>query len=270
MVRGLRPHLVNRAIVRSEFCRCTRKPIDVQPARRSFLRQLRNRDIISVSRLGKRIVVALNRGLSLIIEPRMTGLLLITDPPTQEHRRLRWTLSPCPGRVDAFEFWDRRGLGTLRVMNADTLQSLRNRLGPDPLEMTVDDWQVRLAVTRRPVKTALLDQTLVAGIGNIYASEILHLARISPSSPGNSLSSSRVGRLAQACRDVLIAAISHEGSTLADGTYLNALSRRGTYQNHHRVYQKENRCCPTCRRGPIRRIVQAQRSTFYCPRCQRR
>jgi len=150
------------------------------------------------------------------------------------------------------------------------MQALRDRTGPDPLEMNTDDWQNCLGRTHRSIKTALLDQKLVAGIGNLYASEILHLARIAPSAPCEGLSRPRVERLAQACRDILADAIRYEGSTLGDGTYRTALSQHGRYQNHHRVYQKEHQRCPTCHGGRIRRIVQAQRSTFFCPTCQRR
>lgn len=269
MVRGVREELTGRQILRTRFCRCSRRPIQVSPARPQFRRSLINRRIDDVRRLAKRIVIDLEDSLSLVIEPRMTGLLLLTEPPTTEHRRIQWDLAPLPGRADTFEFWDRRGLGTVQLLDADQMEQLRNRLGPDPLEMTAEDWQRQLSRTRRPIKTALLDQHLVVGIGNIYASEILHRARISPTASADSLSPRRTTRIAAAARRILNDAIRYEGSTLADGTYRNALNRDGSYQNKHAVYQKAGELCGTCQRGVIRRIVQAQRSTFYCPRCQR-
>ena len=154
-------------------------------------------------------------------------------------------------------------------MNFDEFQQLNTRLGPDPLTMSDEDWLQQLARTHRPVKNALLDQSIVTGIGNIYASEILHRARISPETPASALSARRAEHLAAAACEILEAAIRCEGSTLGDGTYRNALNQYGSYQNHHRVYHKSETICPTCRRGRIRKIIQAQRSTFFCPRCQR-
>ncbi|MGB4738404.1 MAG: zinc finger domain-containing protein, partial [Fuerstiella sp.] len=105
---------------------------------------------------------------------------------------------------------------------------------------------------------------------NLYASEILHRARISPLRPASQLTFSQIERLAEATDLILNEAIKYEGSTLSDGTYRNALNKDGGYQNEHRVYQKSDTRCSNCDRGTIKRIVQAQRSTFYCPVCQRR
>ena len=115
----------------------------------------------------------------------------------------------------------------------------------------------------------MLDQKKVAGIGNLYASEILHLSRIDPETRSRDLSPRQVRRMAVAVKEVLLDAIEHEGSTLSDGTYRNALNKAGGYQNAHRVYDREGDLCPTCHRSEIVRIVQAQRSTFFCRRCQK-
>lgn len=208
-----------------------------------------------------------------MIEPRMTGLMLLSDPPTREHLRFRWQFAPTALR-DAISlwFWDRRGLGTIRLLAAGELEAKLAPpfLGPDALAMSSDDWPAALGRTRRAVKIALLDQRLIAGIGNLYASEILHLARINPETPASRLRRRQFERLAAATQTVLQTAIRYEGSTLSDGTYRNALNEDGRYQNEHRVYDREGERCPTCSRSVIRRIVQAQRSTFFCPLCQRR
>jgi formamidopyrimidine-DNA glycosylase len=115
---------------------------------------------------------------------------------------------------------------------------------------------------------ALLDQSLVAGIGNLYASEILHLAGIRPQTPASRVSAIRIQKLSEAVLSVLNLAIKYEGSTLSDGTYRNALNKDGGYQNSHQVYDRAGLACPRCGRS-ILRIVQAQRSTFYCAGCQR-
>lgn len=260
----------------TRFCRCSRKPIQMSPAKAQLRKALKNRVIQDVRRLAKRIVITMEPARAdgettfIVIEPRMTGLLLISAPPTQEHRRIQWDLDPHPELAPSFEFWDRRGLGTVRLLSEEQMDELHNRLGPDPVNLSPQTWAQQLNRTMRPVKNALLDQQIVVGIGNIYASEILHLARINPETPAASLSDRRVARIATAATRILSDAIRYEGSTLGDGTYRNVLNQDGSYQNKHCVYQKADELCPTCRRGRIRRIVQAQRSTFYCPRCQRR
>ena len=133
--------------------------------------------------------------------------------------------------------------------------------------MTADLYRERLGGSGRAVKVALLDQRAVAGIGNLYASEILHLAGVHPLRSCDRLTRAQWQRLADATRAVLDTAIRYEGSTLGDGTYRNALNESGGFQNHHRVYDRAGKPCVRCG-SPIVRIVQAQRSTFFCPKCQ--
>jgi formamidopyrimidine-DNA glycosylase len=270
MVRGIRPHCEGRRIDAIEFPPCSRKPISVKPDRQSISR-LAGQTLRRVGRLGKRAILELDSESVLVVEPRMTGLLLVTDPPTTEHLRVIWHLSPAaePRLANELMFWDRRGLGTLSLLTPDQYAGLQHRLGPDALDMTPAEWRNRLTGTGRAVKVALLDQTISAGIGNLYASEILHRAGISPKRPARSLSGKRIEKLHEAVRYVLAEAVRFEGSTLNDGTYRNALNQDGSFQNHHRVYDREGDLCPTCGEANIRRIVQAQRSTFYCPSCQK-
>lgn len=269
MVRGIRRDCTHRTIDRVEFVRISRRPIPVSPNRSTIRSATAGRLISRISRLAKRIVLELDSGDSLVIEPRMTGLLLISEPPTTEHRRVVWHFRPETAKSNSLEFWDRRGLGTLSLLTAECMQELRSRLGPDALQITTMEWKERLGATSREIKVALLDQQLVAGIGNLYASEILHRARISPLRSAASLTKLQLKRLGEATLHVLNEAIRQEGSTLSDGTYRNALNEDGRYQNEHRVYQQDGKPCPSCEKGSIQRIVQAQRATFYCARCQR-
>lgn len=277
MVRGVRPEVLGRRILRTEFCRCLRKPISTSPPVAEFSRRTRGQLILDVRRLAKRVVIevgshpespAASRRF-IVIEPRMTGLVLVSAPPTLEHRRVCWHLEPADGRVAQLEFWDRRGLGTVTLTDTDGFRTLTQRLGNDALEMDLPDWRQVLAQTSREIKVALLDQKMVAGIGNLYASEILHLARISPFRSAAGLPAAAIARLHKSVQAVLIDAIHHEGSTLGDGTYRNALNQAGDYQNHHRVYQRAGEQCPNCTRGKIERAVQAQRATFFCRKCQK-
>jgi formamidopyrimidine-DNA glycosylase len=143
------------------------------------------------------------------------------------------------------------------------------KLGPDALTMTAELFRTQLGDSRRAVKVALLDQRAVAGIGNLYASEILHVAEVHPASRCDKITLGRWKRIADATKAVLATAIRYEGSTLGDGTYRNALNQIGSYQNHHRVYDKAGESCLRCGNGSrIVRIVQAQRATFFCKTCQ--
>jgi len=269
MVRGLRPEIEGRRILDVEFCPCTRKPITILPAARTFRSRTAGRVIQGERRLAKRVVLELDDQQFVVIEPRMTGLMLVSAPPTQEHRRLCWHMEKKRGRCDSFEFWDRRGLGTVRLMRHAEITLLQDSLGCDALQMTAELWKAQLERTSRAIKVAMLDQKLVAGIGNLYASEILHRAGVSPLKAASKVSRPQIARIAQETQSVLQEAIRYEGSTLSDGTYRNALNKDGGYQNEHRVYGKADQSCLHCQRGTIKRIVQAQRATFYCPRCQK-
>lgn len=268
MVRGIRRHCENRAILQVEFTPCLRKPIPVFPSRDAFAR-ISGQVLTKVGRLGKRVLLELESAETVIVEPRMTGLLLVSSPPTEEHLRVQWLFQSSSGKADQLRFWDRRGLGTVSLLSPEQMLILRKRLGPDALQMTEQTWEERLPRTSRPIKVVLLDQSVVAGIGNLYASEILHVAGISPLRAACQLSRSQRALLHQATQQILREAIRYEGSTLNDGTYRNALNEDGGYQNHHLVYDKADAPCPRCQNVTIQRIVQAQRSTFYCAGCQK-
>lgn len=269
MVRGIRPHCEDRTILEVRHCDCPRKPITVSPDFTEFQQRIRQQKIQNVERLAKRIVIVLASTDRIVIEPRMTGLMLVADPPTETHRRMQWLLEPNGSKIDAFEFWDRRGLGTIRLLTETEFQELTERLGRDALQMTIDDWLAIKQRTSRPVKVALLEQKLVSGIGNLYASEILHKAAVSPKRSCAKVTKNQWQLIAQHTLEVLNEAILYEGSTLGDGTYRNALNKDGSYQNAHQVYAKEGEPCPRCKTKTIKRIVQAQRATFYCSGCQK-
>ncbi|HEY4310378.1 MAG TPA: bifunctional DNA-formamidopyrimidine glycosylase/DNA-(apurinic or apyrimidinic site) lyase [Pirellulales bacterium] len=268
MRRGIVP-IVGSQIVAVERCKLRARPIQITPAGARFDGRLIGRRVTAIDRLGKRVIVRLDDETSVVFEPRMTGLVLLADPPTREHLRLRIHLEN--GRKTRHElmYWDQRGLGLVRAVDPAELEKLfgPERLGPDALAITVEGLREQFVKSRRPIKVALLDQRAVAGIGNLYASEMLHLAAIHPARPCHRLRAEDWQLLHTCMRRVLETAIRYEGSTLSDGTYRNALNEQGSYQNHHRVYDRAGKPCRTCR-GEIVRIVQAQRSTFFCPTCQ--
>jgi formamidopyrimidine-DNA glycosylase len=256
-------------IIRAERPASPYRPAVCEPSWDAALAGLMGRTIVEVGRVGKRIILTLDDGSRFVFEPRMTGLALLADPPTEEHLRLVLHLSG--GAADRAAFWDRRGIGTFSwfASEAALLASRHGRIGPDALGLDASDYLRIFGRIEREIKVALLDQALVAGIGNLYASEILHEAKIHPAKRCPRLKLAEWKRVADATRRILEQAIRYEGSTLGDGTYRNALNQDGSYQNCHRVYAKAGQRCATCARGTVTRIVQAQRSTFYCTVCQR-
>ena len=146
-----------------------------------------------------------------------------------------------------------------------------SRLGPDPLVdgLTTAVLRARLAGRSRPLKSWLLDQHLLAGLGNIYSDEVLHTARLRFDRPAGSLTARQIGALREAIDEVLAAAILAGGSTLGDNQYMGLCGEPGRYQLQHRAYGREGAPCPRCHRSTIVRARFGGRSTFFCPSCQR-
>ncbi|MCA9216571.1 MAG: bifunctional DNA-formamidopyrimidine glycosylase/DNA-(apurinic or apyrimidinic site) lyase [Planctomycetales bacterium] len=268
MRRGIEG-IVGACIEAVEFHRTKCRPIQIAPSKTTFRRRVQGKEITFIGRLGKRVQIHTDSDVTITLEPRMTGLVLVTDPPTKQHLRVTFALSNC--EHDSFSFWDRRGLGSVHALNSQEMDKRwgPHKLGPDALVITAEELRARLRDSRRDIKVALLDQKVVAGIGNLYASEILHLAKIHPATRCNRVAKKKWAAIHEAMLAVLHTAIRYEGSTLSDGTYRNALNQDGSYQNEHRVYDRTDTPCLTCGQK-IKRIVQAQRSTFFCPSCQKK
>lgn len=248
---------------------CKRLPIEIKPTMPAFRRRVVGRTIADIGRAGKRVVIRLDSHDSIIIEPRMAGLVLVGEAPTCEH--LRWRLTLADGPIEAIDYWDGRGLGNVRLLSAQEFENELGpeKLGPDALKITGELYRDRLGHSQREVKVALLDQRAVAGIGNIYAAEILHRVGVHPRRPCNNVTKREWDAIAGATHEVLNAAIRFQGSTLVNGIYRNVANERGGYQDEHQVYGREGKPCNRCKRCVVERIVQAQRSTYFCPKCQK-
>jgi formamidopyrimidine-DNA glycosylase len=260
--------IVGATIVNAERTPCSKRPIVIKPRIDRLNKRVQGKTITNVDRLGKRVVIRLNSDDRLIFEPRMTGLVLIADPPTQEHLRFCLQLKKCP--IKKVLFWDRRGLGNVTLLSADEykIKLTDGKLGPDALAISSAEFPKRFKGTQREIKVAMLDQKIVLGIGNLYAAEILHLAGVHPQTRCDQITGKRWQLIYQRMIEVFELAIEYEGSTLSDGTYRNAINGEGSFQNEHRVYDREGQACPKCKNAKIIRIVQAQRATFFCKSCQ--
>ena len=266
MVRTLRPALTGRRILNAEFLdrRTGGKTAGAPNGPRVLIgepnataRSLSGRRIKSVERFGKFIGIRLDKGW-LVVHLGMTGKLLVNGA------RAKWTHAIFTLDRGALLYEDARQFG--RIEFGEELPARVAALGPEPLEVTASDFGARLSQRHSPVKAVLLNQAVVRGVGNIYADEALFRAGIHPKRIAGSLSRARMARLHGAMQEVLAEAIESRGSSVSD--YVDAEGRRGSFQNAHRVYQRTGEPCVNCG-AKIRRIVVAQRSTHFCPRCQR-
>ena len=246
------------------------RPIKIDPSFQELERRTVGCVVREVNRIAKRVLVVLDSGDSIVMQPKMAGIAMLWPPPNEHHLRIVFELENAA--ANRFIYWDRRGLGTVSLWTPQQVELHLgpNQLGPDASLVDQGIFLSRFAGLDREVKVALLDQKLVSGIGNLYAAEILHAARVHPSLRCTAISKMKWKQIHAETIRILTHAIEQEGSTLSDGTYRNAINGEGKYQNQHLVYDRAGEPCRTCNKGSILRMVQGQRSTFFCPVCQRK
>jgi formamidopyrimidine-DNA glycosylase len=275
--RGLQPALEGARLSRVEV----RRPDLRFPFPPSFARRLTGARIEALERRAKYLLGRLDTGETLVMHLGMTGRFEIEGADRSRPGRFREAASTEDkhahvvfetdrgGRVT---FFDARRFGYMDLVSTSGLAGSRwfRDLGPEPLgpDFSADHLAQAFRGRVQNVKASLLDQGLVAGLGNIYVCEALYRAGISPGTPAGRLSKKRLAALAEAVREVLVEAIAAGGSTLRD--YAGADGALGYFQHAFKVYGREEQPCltPGCR-GVIRRSVHAGRSTFHCPVCQR-
>lgn len=244
---------------------------------------LLGKHVCGIGRRGKLLIVDLDGGEHLLVHPMMTGQLVVAEDSGTVFaggHPSRSMLDPMPNpttrvvfRLDegrSLFFNDQRKFGRVTLVDDAGLgaDSFLSRLGPEPLDggFTLDGFRRQLARhARAPVKAALLDQTVVAGIGNIYADESLHLARVHPRRLAGSLTAAESRRLHQTIRKTLASAVNHGGTSFAG--YVNAARGQAGYLVRARVFRRTGQPCPVCG-TTIERIRVAGRGTSFCPRCQ--
>jgi formamidopyrimidine-DNA glycosylase len=268
MVRGLRPALLGRIVERV----IVHDPFLIQGCEaKEFERRGRKVEVAGVVRRGKWVVIELaaNRGL-IVIQPRMTGGFWLVKPPRSDHIRLTFRLAK-PGAM--VWYCDTRRLGKIHwyAAHEEAAEAFRRSHGPDALEIGRDELAARLRRTRRGIKPALMDQKVLAGIGNIYADEVLFAARIHPERTASGLSKREVERLHGAIGEVLTVAIAAEGSSF-DAGYRTVLGLEGGFLSNNAMYGRVGEPCRGCDL-PIEKTRIAGlvgRPTYFCPRCQPR
>ncbi len=265
--RGLLPVLEGRVIERAEIRReGLRWPFPPRMEAR-----LAGARVTALRRRSKYILADLSTGETLLLHLGMSGRLLISEPPHPPLTRHDHVVLDIEGGARV-AFNDARRFGMMDLVATETAHEHRllASLGPEPLGNGFHEagLAAALAGRRTPIKSALLDQRIVAGLGNIYVCEALFRAAIHPGRQAGRIAAARIARLVRAIRDVLAEAIAAGGSTLSD--YRQADGELGYFQHAFRVYGRAGAPCtrPGCG-GTIRRIAQGGRSTFYCPQCQR-
>jgi formamidopyrimidine-DNA glycosylase len=260
--RDLEPRLRGRTITAVRVAPDAVPLIDgASPA--AFTRRLKGRRIEALSRRGKYLILHLSGGLHLVVHLRMTGALLHRDAAAPADRYLRAVLSFDDGTE--LRFADLRKLGRLRLV-AHPDEAV-GRLGPEPLDARFTAAALKRAIERRraPIKAVLLDQRVLAGLGNIYTDEALFAARIHPLRRADTLSEAENRRLHRSVRRVLRDALDNRGASFRD--YVDGGGREGRHQFHVKVFRRTGQPCYVCG-ATIERIRLSGRSTHFCPRCQ--
>ncbi len=249
IVRGLKPLVEGRRVESVEVLKglVVRSPID----------GVRGQTIREVRRLGKTVLFLSDQGV-LSVHLGMTGKLLFDGSLTQ-HTRVIFQLD-----AGVLLYEDIRQFGRLHF--AQTIPQHLARLGPDALAVSEREFLESLRTKKGRIKPLLLNQKFLAGLGNIYVDEALYRACIHPNTPVTAIGQQRVRRLLAAIQDTLREAIECGGSSISD--YVDAVGRKGGFQERHRVYGREGQPCPKCGHA-IKRIVMAQRGTHFCPHCQK-
>lgn len=272
--RGLEAQVVGRRIGRVEV---GRERTVRRTSAQALIDGLTGVTITSFGRRGKYLIGELDSGDRLMIHLRMSGRVLMAASGTARppHTHVVLHLAGSADR-EAQEMWfvDPRTFGEVVVFDPANIAAEMPelaKLGIDPVTDGLSRAQLTamLRTRSRQLKPLLLDQHVIAGIGNIYCDETLHLAKLRPDRLSDSLTTREIGKLHRAIHDVLAEAIDAGGSTLADTQYVDIEGQGGWFQLHHRVYDRAGQRCLTCGRADILRIVSGGRSTCFCPRCQR-
>jgi len=264
IVQSLGPGIRGRVIDRAELLF---RPL-LRRAPRGGLAALAGRRVLGARRRGKMALIACEGGWTLVFHLKMTGQLLLADgrEAPDKHTRL---IIRFRDKGPELRFRDVRKFGFLLCLPGNPEESCTelSSLGPEPLDIALEDFRRILRGRKGRIKSLLLNQGIIAGIGNIYADEILFDSRIHPETPAAALPAKAVARFWESMRKILTLAIDAKGSSLSD--YVDAEGKPGSFQFSHKAYGREGEKCGRCG-ASIRRIVVGGRSTHFCPRCQKK
>ena len=260
--KAMTGQLINEVIVRRTDLR--------RPLPDRFVETVRGQKIATIDRRAKYLLMRLENDVVVLIHLGMSGRMVIelgTDPqiPNRKHEHIVFVLE----NGNIIRFSDPRRFGLIEISHAKKLSShhLLKNIGPEPLSIEFSGSMLanRLQGKKTPIKSALLDQRVVAGLGNIYVCEGLFMAELCPTRSANTITPKHASILVKKTKELLLDAIESGGSTLKD--HVSATGEMGYFQHKFKVYGRAGQPCPICEE-PIRQIIQAGRSTFFCAKCQ--
>lgn len=231
-----------------------------QPSVEQFKKGLAGASIKHVLRRAKLLIIELSGSKALTIHLKMTGQLIYPG----DGRKSRVSFRFADGKT--LDFNDQRLFAELRLVDDWRDLKFVQSLGPEPYDLNVEEFRKKLSAKKTKIKSLLMDQSFISGIGNLYVAESLFRAKINPQRSANTLSDQEKELLLHSIKEVLSEAIRYGGSSIDD--YVRLSGQKGNYVSHHKVYAREGKPCFTCN-TEIKRITQGGRGTYFCSKCQR-
>lgn len=267
VTKSLEKLVKNRKIIAAELLRQRLAP-DSPPE--IFAEHLKDASINFVHRRGKHILFDLDNGRTLIAHLRMSGRFMLL-PSERENPKYTHAVFYF-GDESRLIFQDQRHFGFMKIVETKDLYETKElkKLAPEPFSeaFTKEYFRAVLKTSKKPIKEVLLDQTKVLGLGNIYASEAMFLAKVNPQTAANNVTRKKADALYDAAKMVLEESIAHGSKMNVDPENIDGSYYGGNYESHWRVYDREKEQCIVCQTA-IARITQAGRSTYFCPKCQK-
>jgi formamidopyrimidine-DNA glycosylase len=238
------------------------------PDHTELIKKLIKTTVINVERVAKNIVICLDNNSFLLIHLAMTGRIFISN---NEDKNVKWQkfvlkLETATDKHYMY-FSDVRMFGKVALLDGTSLNLLKNKYGPEPIaEVDINIVWEKISKKKTNIKTVLLDQTIIAGLGNIYATDTLFLAKIHPETLAHKLSRDDFDNIIKAAKLVLNEGIKHRGSTLKDRMYVDGFGNAGSHQDFFQIYDKK--ICPVCNNPVVYKKING-RGSFFCPNCQK-
>lgn len=240
----------------------------VYPSKDVFLEKVKGKAIKNVHRKAKNILITLENDTYIAIHLAMTGRVLIRNPENREDKWIKVLFIVNKEQdIKHLRFSDVRMFGKVKFIEQSELVELYEKYGPEPIQedLTAEEFLKQVKSKRTNIKNALLDQSIISGLGNIYATDALFIAGIHPMTPTSKLTSEDGKKLFEASKNILLEGIEHRGSTLEDKMYVDVFGKEGSHQKYFRIYNKKT--CPNCNHK-VEVIKINGRGTYFCPSCQ--
>jgi formamidopyrimidine-DNA glycosylase len=262
IVQGLSSRIIDKTIIaiKSTYPQIVRDDFN------EFKKNVIDKTIVNISRHGKYLFLHLNNKTIVVVHLRMTGQIFVTDKDSviDKHTHLELFFADSEQKVI---YRDIRKFGRFELIHSNRYEAyIKNKkLAVDALAISLSEFEKNLCGKKKILKAVLLDQSVIAGIGNIYVDEILFRERLSPETMVSSLSKQKIKSLLQSIKDILNAAVIKKGTSFSD--YVDAIGQKGKFQYELKVYQQQGKPCDFCGTTIVREKL-AGRGTHYCPKCQ--